>query len=128
MRVIYIDDDTTNRTVVKDMLRPSGMLMDGAESVQTGLQMISAGDYQAVLIDLRMPGVNGVTGIRQVRARADAKGRLPIIVVSGEMSDGVRQLCAQAGADHFLEKPVSMSQLLLKVGAAIAKGGDVMLV
>ena len=127
MHAIYIDDDATNRAVMRTMLRTSGMLVDEAADMQTGLQMVNDGDYQVVLVDLRMPGMNGVTGIRQLRARLDDKGRLPVIVVSGDLSPGVRDLCRQAGASDFLEKPIMMPQLLAKVGAAVGATNDVIL-
>lgn len=118
MRAIYIDDDPTNRAVMKAMLRTSGVLIDEAADMRTGLQMVNDRVYDVVLIDLRMPGMNGVTGIRQLRARLDEKGLLPIIVVSGDLSPNVWELCRLAGASDFLAKPIMMPQLLAKVGAA----------
>jgi CheY-like chemotaxis protein len=122
MHVIYIDDDAASRLVVRAMLRASHIRIDEAADVQTGLQMVAEGDYQAVLIDLRMPGMNGLTGIRQLRARYDCKKQLPIIVVSGDLSPGVRHLCSEAGANDFLEKPVRMPVLLAKIGVAAGNG------
>jgi len=127
MRAIYIDDDPTNRAVIKAMLRTSGMLVDEAADMQTGLKMVNDRDYQVVLVDLRMPGMNGVTGIRQLRARLDDKRQLPIIVVSGDLTTNVRELCRQAGASDFLEKPIMMPQLLAKVGVAVGTATDVIL-
>jgi DNA-binding response OmpR family regulator len=127
MHAIYIDDDATNRSVVKHMLCRSGIRVDEAADVPTGLLMVSEGEYRVGLIDLRIPGMNGVTGIRQLRARRDGKERVPIIVVSGDMSAGVRELCSQAGASDFLEKPVKLQHLLAKVGAAIGTASDLML-
>ena len=109
------------------MLRTSGMLVDEAADMQTGLQKVNDRDYQVVLIDLRMPGMNGVTGIRQLRARLDGKGQLPIIVVSGDLSANVRELCRQAGASDFLEKPIMMPQLLAKIGAAVGSAAEIIL-
>jgi CheY-like chemotaxis protein len=127
MHAIYIDDDATNRSVVKQMLGRSGIRVDEAADMQTGLQMVSEGEYRVVLIDLRMPGMNGVTGIRQLRARHDGKQQVPIIVVSGDMSAGIRELCSQAGASDFLDKPVKMQHLLAKVGAAVGAASALVL-
>lgn len=127
MRAIYIDVDPTNRAVMKAMLRTSGMLVDEAEDMKTGLKMVNDRDYQVVLVDLRMSGMNGVTGIRQLRARLDDKSRLPIIVVSAGLTANAPELCRQAGASDFLEKPVMMPQLRAKVSMAVGTATDVIL-
>lgn len=109
------------------MLRTSGMLPDEAADMQTGLKMVDDRDYLVVLVDLRVPGMNGVTDIRQNRARLDDKSRLSITVVSGDLTTDVRELCRQAGASDYLEKPVMMLQLLTKVGVPVGTATDVIL-
>jgi len=69
MKVLFIEDDPMNRRVVKDMLDVAGAEMIEAEDGPTGLQLIEAQDFQIVLVDLRMPGMDGITAIRQIRAR-----------------------------------------------------------
>ena len=127
MRVIYIDDDATNRLVVKTMLQPAGVTMAEASNVETGLRMIEGNEYALALVDLRMPGINGLTAIRQIRARTGSGRRVPVVVVSADLSPGVRGMCADAGADGFLEKPVEMAQLLAVIGAMLGKTAEVML-
>ena len=111
MNVIYIDDDATNRALLRDMLALEGIGMQEAADGLTGLKMIGEGDFDLIFMDLRMPNLNGLTAIRQLRS-APQKKHVPIIVVTADPSEGVRELCRNAGADDFLDTPVSLDRLL----------------
>ena len=80
-----------NRRVVGDMLDVAGATMTGAESAELGLQLIDENDYAIVLIDLRMPGMDGITAIQHIRARPDDKAALPIIVVTADTAVDLRE-------------------------------------
>lgn len=127
MQVLFVEDDAMNRRVVKDMLTIVGVEMDEAPDAETGLQMIDDADYDVVLMDLRMPGMDGLSAIRQVRARDDAKARVPIIVVTADAAEGLQRTCLAGGADRVLGKPVAMEALFDALGRAIAGSGDLML-
>ena len=124
MNVIFIEDDPMNRRVVGDMLDVAGATMTEAESGEVGLQLIDSRDFDMALIDLRMPGMAGITAIREIRARSDAKAKLPIIVVTADTAIDLRERCIAAGADEVLFKPVAMDALFDAMGRIIAGGGD----
>jgi CheY-like chemotaxis protein len=111
MKLLFVEDDAMNRRVVKDMLDVAGVLMDEADGAQEGLRMIDKGDYDLILMDLRMPGMDGMEAIAALRQRADEKGRLPVIVLTADAAAGLRERCMAAGADEVLFKPVSMQSL-----------------
>jgi len=114
-----------NRRVVKDMLDVAGAAMTGAESAELGLKLVEEQDFDMILVDLRMPGMDGLEAIRRIRARGDAKGRLPIIVVTADTAIDLRQRCLADGADEVLFKPVAMDSLFDAIGRMLAKGaGD----
>ncbi|MBU3079436.1 response regulator [Sphingomonas quercus] len=129
MQVLFIEDDAMNRRVVKDMLRVAGATMDEADNAETGLRMIVEGDYDVVLMDLRMPGMDGLTAIRQLRARTDAKGSIPVIVVTADTALNIQQHCLEQGADDVIMKPVSMKVLFESIGRMIARSeeGDIVI-
>ncbi|MEG3124825.1 response regulator [Sphingomonas sp. GB1N7] len=128
MNVLFIEDDPMNRRVVGDMLDVAGATMTGAESAEVGLQLIEQNDYAIVLIDLRMPGMDGITAIRHIRARSDAKAGLPIIVVTADTAVDLRERCISQGADEVLFKPVAMDALFDAMGRMLAKAaGDGMI-
>ena len=121
MNVIYIDDDATNRAVLCDMMATAGLPITDAADARTGLQAIREGAFDLVLMDLRMPGMSGLTAIRQLRSDAASSHRHHIVVVTADISPGVRDLCQAAGADDFLAKPISMPKLLDLVASVRAK-------
>ena len=110
-----------NRRVVGDMLDVAGATMTGAESAELGLQLIDENDYAIVLIDLRMPGMDGITAIQHIRARPDDKAALPIIVVTADTAVDLRERCIEQGADEVLFKPVAMDALFDAMGRMLAK-------
>src|ERR1700741_4202294 len=107
MNILFVDDDAMNRRVVKDMLDVVGAHMDEADCGETGLSKVEQSEYHVVLMDLRMPGMDGLTATRQIRQRADAKANVPIIVVTADTSSDLEQRCTAAGADGVLMKPVA---------------------
>jgi len=120
MRVLFVDDDAMNRRVVRDMLVVAGVSVDEAHDGPTGLGMVDQGDYALVLMDLRMPGMDGLEAIQCLRSRGDTKGDLPIIVLTADTSADIRERCRSCGADDFLMKPVAMKPLFRAMAKAIA--------
>lgn len=128
MKILFIEDDPMNRRVVKDMLHVAGATMVGAESAEIGLGLIDDNDYEVVLLDLRMPGMDGFEALRHIRARTDAKARLPVIVLTADTAVDLRERCLALGADDVLFKPVAMDALFDVIGRTLAKGaGDGMI-
>ena len=124
MNVLFIEDDRMNRRVVRDMLDVAGAYMEEAESAEIGLERIEAEDFDMVLVDLRMPGMDGLTAIGHIRAREDAKAKLPIIVVTADRAVDLRERCLAAGADDVIFKPVAMDSLFEAMGRLLAAGDD----
>ncbi|WP_419808532.1 response regulator [Sphingomonas sp.] len=124
MNVLFIEDDPMNRRVVRDMLDVAGAAMAEAEDGPTGLAMIDADDYAVVLLDLRMPGMDGLEVLAQVRSRDDAKARVPVIVVTADTAPDLRTRCLAAGADEVLFKPVAMDALFDAMGRILARDED----
>ena len=124
MRVLFVEDNEMNRRVVAEMLRAGGVEMDEAEDALAGLAMIDAHDYDLVLMDLRMPGMDGLTAIRAIRARSDAKAQLPVIVVTADGGASLDADCQAAGADDVLRKPINLATLFEAIGDLIARRGQ----
>jgi CheY-like chemotaxis protein len=121
LNILFIEDDRMNRRVVGDMLDVAGATMVEAESAERGLEILDEQDFEMVLVDLRMPGMDGITAIRHIRARSDAKGMVPIIVVTADVAPDHRQRCLSAGADDVIFKPVAMDSLFDAIGRILAR-------
>lgn len=124
MNILFVEDDPMNQRVVKDMLDVAGATMTAADSAESGLQMIDERDFDIVLMDLRMPGMDGFTAIRHIRARGDAKSALPVIVVTADTAVDLRERCLAEGADEVLFKPVAMDSLFDAIGRVFARSAD----
>lgn len=114
-----------NRRVVKDMLDVAGATMTEAEDGPAGLKLIDEHDYQIVLVDLRMPGMDGITAIEHIRARGDAKAHVPVIIVTADTAPDLRDRVLAAGADDLLFKPVAMDALFDAMGRILARDAEV---
>ncbi len=122
MRILYVEDNEVNRKVISQMLSAGAVQMDEAEDGAAGLAMVQDHDYDLILMDLRMPRMDGLTAIRHLRARTDGKATLPVIVITADIATEVQANCRAAGADDVLQKPVSMVQLFDAIGRLLAAG------
>ncbi|MEP9404021.1 response regulator [Sphingomonas sp. VNH70] len=124
MNILYIEDDAMNRRVVRDMLDVAGAAMVEADGAEAGFRRIDAESFDLVLMDLRMPGMDGFEAIRRIRARTDAKRDVPIIVVTADAAVDLAERCIATGADEVLFKPVAMDALFDAVGRILARRAD----
>ncbi|MFV0622723.1 response regulator [Sphingomonas sp. ac-8] len=124
MNVLFVEDDAMNRRVVRDMLDVAGATMVEADRAEEGFRRIDEEDFDVVLVDLRMPGMDGLEAIGRIRARPDAKRNLPLIVVTADTAPDLRDRCLAAGADEVLFKPVAMDALFDAIGRILASKSD----
>ena len=127
MNILFVEDDAMNRRVVRDMLTVAGATMDEARDAESGLQMIDSHEYDIVLMDLRMPGMDGLTAIKHIRARTDEKASVPVIVVTADTALDICRDCIDQGADEVILKPVAMNKLFDAIGRLIARGNSRMM-
>lgn len=120
MQVLLVEDDAMNRRVVRDMLTVGGVDLVEASDAMTGLALIDTATFDVILMDLRMPGMDGLTAIARIRARSDAKAMVPIIVVTADTAPNLRDKCLTGGADEVLLKPVAMQALFETIGRVCA--------
>ena len=119
MRILFIEDDAMNRRVVRDMLLVGGVEMSEATDAESGLRMLDAQDFDVLLLDLRMPGIDGLTALRMIRERPDSKANLPVIIVTADTAHDLRARCLADGADDLLRKPVAMQSLFDAIGRVL---------
>jgi len=105
LRVLIAEDDATNRMVVLMMLREfdaeTGIATDGVQAVQAA----SEADYDLVLMDVRMPEMDGLAATRAIRAHGGRFTSLPIIALTANAFAEDVELCRDAGMSDFLAKP-----------------------
>lgn len=124
MRILFIEDDAMNRRVVRDMLHVAGLPLAEADGGVSGIARLEREEFDIVLLDLRMPGMDGFDVIRALRGRDDALRDIPIIVVTADASPGLEDECLEAGADAVLFKPIAMQSLFDNIAALFVDRSD----
>jgi CheY-like chemotaxis protein len=117
-RILLVDDNKIAREVVGHILGRAGFDVDFAENGERALQMAAGSHYDLVLMDLQMPGMDGLTATRYLRG-INGYGHVPVVALTAN-SDDYRYRCDQAGMHGFLAKPFQKEELLATVRTLLA--------
>lgn len=127
LRVLVADDMPSNVAMVRAVLERAGHRVDSVGDGESVLDAMASSDYDAILLDLRMPGISGVEVLHHARVLEARSASTPIIVLSADARPATVAECERAGARALLAKPVSVRALLdalARVGPrAMAAGG-----
>ncbi|HEX6362180.1 MAG TPA: heavy metal response regulator transcription factor [Albitalea sp.] len=120
MRLLVIEDELKLSDYLHKGLSESGYVVDVARDGIDGRHLATHGEYDLVLLDIMLPGIDGFGVLKAVRAR----GNTPVLMLTArdKVEDRVRGL--QEGADDYLVKPFAFSELLARVGALLRRGGS----
>ncbi|MFT3791769.1 MAG: ATP-binding protein [Rudaea sp.] len=122
MSILIADDQQANLTVLKRILEKSGHKVQQVSDAEEVLDRLEHSRYDAVVIDMHMPGLSGLDVLRHARFMQAGSEVTPFIVLSADATPEMKQACDQAGAKAFLTKPIA-TPLLLETLAEIALGG-----
>jgi two-component system, OmpR family, response regulator len=121
MRLLLIEDDKKIASFISKGLKEAGFATDHAEDGIDGLHLALNEPYDAAIIDIMLPGMDGLSLIEEIRKR---KINTPIIVLSAKRSVDDRIKGLQTGGDDYLTKPFSFSELLARVQALIRRSSN----
>jgi signal transduction histidine kinase/CheY-like chemotaxis protein len=113
--VLIVEDNEVNQLVTTGMLRRLGYTSEIAADGHSALEKLGTKRYGVVLMDMQMPGMDGVEATRAWREREDPGSRLPIIAMTANVLSSDREICIDAGMDDFIGKPVHMDELRSKL-------------
>jgi DNA-binding response OmpR family regulator len=113
-RVLIIEDSPTTRSVIKVYLLGQNLEFNEAADGEAGLAAARAEAPNVIVVDLKMPGMDGFSFCRAIRADARLK-RTPIILLTGSKSEEVKREALKAGADHFMTKPIDGAALASRI-------------
>jgi len=117
-RILIVEDEDTIREVIRRYLEQEGYRVDEAADGYAALDRIAEAEPDLIVMDLMLPGIDGLTLTRQLRQRS----RVPVIMLTarGDTSDRIRGL--DLGADDYLPKPFSPRELVSRIQAVLRRG------
>lgn len=120
MRVLIVEDDEKIASFVQKGLSQSGYAADVVRTGEDGYAFLRQTDYDAAVVDIMLPGMDGLTMVQRVR---DEGIQTPIIILSAKRSVEDRVKGIQTGSDDYMTKPFSFAELLARLQALIRRAG-----
>jgi PAS domain S-box-containing protein len=112
-RILLAEDNPINAMLIRELLRRRGYIVTEATSGQAALALVERTNFDTVITDIHMPGLDGIEMTRRIRQREQSLGiaKLPVIALTADAADTGKQACLEAGMDGFLTKPVDPAEL-----------------
>jgi signal transduction histidine kinase/DNA-binding response OmpR family regulator len=123
VRVLLVEDDADTREVMMVFLAEAGMAVTSASTADEGLLQLLAAPFDVLLCDIGLPGADGYSLIRRVRALAEPKSRIPALALTAFARDRDRERAREFGFDGHLAKPVDPPELLRTLAELLAVRG-----
>jgi len=117
LRVLLIDDDAGLSGLLAEYLGQDGVNVTHAPDGARGLSLLESGAFDAVLLDLMMPGMNGLEVCRRIRARSN----VPLLMLTARGDEADRVTGLELGADDYISKPFSPRELLARLRAVLRR-------
>lgn len=125
-RVLVVDDDVTVREVVVSYLRAHGHEVEEAGDGTEALRRLTSSEGDLVdlaVLDLMLPGLDGLEVCRRLRAQPDRRGQVPVVMLTALGEEGDRVAGLEVGADDYVAKPFSPRELALRVDSVLRRTG-----
>lgn len=116
-RLLLIDDDARLFSLLSDYLKGQGAQLEHAKDGSDGLEKLRHGSYDAVLLDIMMPGIPGLDVLRRIRERST----IPVLMLTARGDEADRIVGLELGADDYIPKPFSARELLARVRAVVRR-------
>jgi DNA-binding response OmpR family regulator len=117
MRALLIDDDSRMAEHLATYLAPHGVELSHARDGEQGLARVTEGGFDVVLLDLTLPGMDGLEVCRRIRS----KSRIPVLMLTARGDEADRVVGLELGADDYLPKPYSPRELLARIRAVLRR-------
>lgn len=116
-RVLLVDDDARLHELLTSFLEQNGVEVKGAKNGLEGLAALEAGIFDAVLLDVMMPGIDGLEVVKRIRQ----KSRIPVLMLTAKGDETDRVVGLEIGADDYIAKPFSPRELLARLRAVLRR-------
>lgn len=118
--ILVIQDSLTITATLKYRLESNGFLVDTAETGEEGVEKAKGNGYQLILLDLNLPGIDGLEVLKTLRADKHT-GNIPVVLVSARDEEELSKLAAESGAEGYITIPFEGNKFIKKVKEFLEK-------
>ena len=115
--ILVVDDHSAMRSTLRDILQDEGYEVQSASSGEEAVDVFEGGNFDAVLMDVRMQGINGVEAFRRMKSLSNS---VKVILMSAFSVDEIKEESLEEGAVAFLPKPLDMENLIDRIGETVS--------
>lgn len=108
-RVLYIEDNADNRMLVRRILMASDIDVDEVDNAIDGIRMAQENPPDLILMDMSMPGMDGLSATEEIRAMRHLD-HVPVIALTANVREGDREMTIEAGCDGYIGKPIDVDK------------------
>jgi PAS domain S-box-containing protein len=112
LRILLVEDNPANQKLATYILQDRGHLIEIAGDGQEAVYLTERNHYDVILMDVQLPGMNGLEATAAIRRRENGNDRVPIIAMTAHAMRGDRDQCLAAGMDGYLSKPVNAQEMI----------------
>lgn len=121
IKLLIVDDEPENIELLARRLTRRGFVVVSALSADEGIETAAREQPALILMDIKMPAIDGFEATRRLKARADTQ-HIPVIALTAHAMQEDRDVAVAAGADEYETKPVDLDRLLTKIAALTSPG------
>ncbi len=121
VRVLLVEDYTLNRELTTDILHHMGCVVDSAVTGLDALDQYKKKEYDLILLDILIPHKNGLEVAQEIREMEGTKKHTLIIALTASLSVNGKEICAKAGIDEYLSKPLQKDKLVAYIQQHLKK-------
>jgi CheY-like chemotaxis protein len=119
-RILIVEDNDKNRKLVRDVLTFKGYEVIESETGEEGVRLARERQPSLVLMDIRLPGIDGVEALRRLRAEATTRG-IPVLAMTASVMSEDRQKIMAAGFDGYQSKPINVTDFVAAVAQLLER-------
>ncbi len=123
-RVLLVEDNLANQKLIRYLLQERGHELEFASGGEEGIQLAKENRYDAILMDVEMPGINGLQATAVIREFEGTQRRTPIIAMTAHAMKADRERCLAAGMDAYVSKPIQAEELITLLEELPMSRGD----
>jgi len=120
--ILIVEDNDKNMKLARDVLQVKGYRTLEAESAEAGLPLVAAQKPDLVLMDIQLPGMNGIEALKKLRASPETSP-IPVLAFTASVMPQDRKEIMSAGFDGFVSKPINLKEFVASIADTLGKRG-----